>query len=293
MPGTLPAAADSFCCPVGGLRLIHKGFRDQRTLAETPVSLGDPCEWATGQIRTSCPQQRQPRRYAPSGRSLRPRRSRLRRSRRLDVLQVQLGGRGCSAGWPVERSAVCPDSGRMTTRAEIETHSFECHDEAAHLPPVLTPAGYCRYWVRSRSRFTPGEFDAVQQTGTGQDAVVSCSVSARTTCRGCRSRRRTSRPCRQADVTGLHRRVTRSGPAQYRASHLRRHLRRRSAPQQLVAQDKLAGMARVPVTGRLRNPRPYGGACSERRAPSKVMATSAVTTSDSRRGSIVAVGNEC
>jgi hypothetical protein len=48
---------------------------------------------------------------------------------------------GCPAGWPVERSAVCPDSGRMTTRAEIETHYFECHDEAACLPPVPTPAG--------------------------------------------------------------------------------------------------------------------------------------------------------
>jgi hypothetical protein len=39
MPETLPVAADSFCCPVSGFRLIHKGFSDQRTVAETPVPL--------------------------------------------------------------------------------------------------------------------------------------------------------------------------------------------------------------------------------------------------------------
>jgi hypothetical protein len=67
--------------------------------------------------------------------------SRRRRSGPTRQVGAGLGeecrsGRGCPPGWPVERSAVCPDSGRMTTRAEIETHYFECHDEAACLPPV-------------------------------------------------------------------------------------------------------------------------------------------------------------
>jgi hypothetical protein len=52
MPETLPATTDSFWRPTVPFALIHKGFRDQRTPAETPVPLAILTRRAIGQIRT-------------------------------------------------------------------------------------------------------------------------------------------------------------------------------------------------------------------------------------------------